>query len=128
MAKSGQAKLDAAAVAKLLVEFGRPIALASSDYYRSRAVLPAADRIAALAEPLGRVIDEGRLRDIPGTGDAIADIVTRLHRTGTHPSLDRMRAEVQEGVLEMLSIPGLRPERLRQARRGGRDQRQSLAA
>jgi DNA polymerase (family 10) len=112
MAKNGQAKLDAAAVAKLLIEFGRRIALAGSDYYRSRAFLRAADRIAALTEPLGRVVDEGRLRDIPGIGEAIAEIVTRLHRTGTHPSLDRMRAEVPDGVLEMLSIPGLRPEQV----------------
>jgi DNA polymerase (family X) len=108
----GQAKLDAAAVATLLVEFGRRIALAGSDYYRSRAFLRAADRIAALAEPLGRVVDQGRLRDIPGIGEAIADIVTRLHRTGMHPSLERMRQEVPAGVLEMLSIPGLRPEQI----------------
>jgi DNA polymerase (family 10) len=112
MTKNGQAKLDAAAVASLLVEFGRRIALAGSDYYRSRAFLRAADRIAALTEPLARVVDEDRLREIPGIGEAIADIVTGLHRTGTHPSLDRMRAEVPEGVLEMLSIPGLRPEQV----------------
>ena len=112
MAHDGQAKLDAAAVAKLLLEFGRRIALAGSDYYRSRAFQRAADRIAALAEPLERVVDEGRLRDIPGIGEAIADIVTRLHRTGTHPSLEKMRQEMPEGVLEMLSIPGLRPEQV----------------
>jgi DNA polymerase (family X) len=112
MAETGQAKLDAAAVAALLVEFGRRIALAGSDYFRSRAFLRAADRIAALAEPLDRVVEEGRLRDIPGIGEAIAEIVTRLHRTGTHPSLERMRQEAPEGVLDMLSIPGLRPEQV----------------
>jgi DNA polymerase (family 10) len=117
MAGTGQMKLDAAAVAKLLVEFGRRIALAGSDYYRSRAFLRAADRIAALAEPLERVVDEGRLRAIPGIGEAIADIVTRLHNTGTHPSLEKMRREVPENVLEMLSIPGLRPEQINTIRR-----------
>src|SRR5678815_3446005 len=100
MAENGQAPLDAAAVAKLLVEFGRRIALAGSDYYRSRAFQRAADRIAALTEPLERVVDEGRLREIPGIGDAIADIVTKLHRTGTHPSLEKMRQDIPEGVLE----------------------------
>src|SRR6188472_3936705 len=112
MTMDGPVKLDAAAVAALLVEFGRRIALAGSDYYRSRAFLRAADRIAALAEPLERVVDESRLRDIPGIGEAIADIVTQLHRTGTHPSLERMRQEVPDGVLDMLSIPGLRPEQI----------------
>ncbi len=49
---------------------------------------------------------------IPGIGEAIADIITRLHRTGTHPSLERMRSEIPEGVLEMLSVPGLRPDKV----------------
>lgn len=106
------AELDAAAVAKLLVELGRRTALAGDNYYRSRAYLRAAESIAAHPEPLARVIGEGRLRDIPGVGEAIADIVTRLHRSGTHPLLERMRADVPEGVLEMLAIPGLRPEKV----------------
>jgi Helix-hairpin-helix domain len=38
--------------------------------------------------------------------------ITRLHRTGTHPSLERMRREIPEGVLEMLSVPGLRPDKV----------------
>jgi hypothetical protein len=55
-------------------------------------------RMTALAEPLDRVVDEGRPQEIPGVGDAIADI-TKLHRTGTHPSLEKLRQEVPEGVL-----------------------------
>jgi DNA polymerase (family X) len=66
----------------------------------------------ALAEPLDRIVAEGRLREIPGIGEAIADVITRLHRTGTHPSLERMRGEIPEGVLEMLSVPGLRPDKV----------------
>jgi DNA polymerase (family X) len=105
-------KLDAAAVAKLLREFGGRMALAGADSFRSRAYLRAAERIAAVTEPLDRVIDENRLRAIPGIGEAIAAIVVQLHRTGTHPSLERMRQEVPASVLEMLSIPGLRPEKI----------------
>jgi DNA polymerase (family X) len=44
--------------------------------------------------------------------DAIADIITKLHRTGTHPSLEKLREEIPAGVLEMLSVPGLRPEKV----------------
>jgi DNA polymerase/3'-5' exonuclease PolX len=35
-----------------------------------------------------RLIAEGRLTEIPGVGGAIADIITKLHRTGTHSSLE----------------------------------------
>ena len=52
------------------------------------------------------------MREIPGVGAAIADIITKLSQTGSHPSLEKMRAEIPEGVLELLSIPGLRPEKV----------------
>jgi DNA polymerase (family X) len=104
--------LDTSEVAKLLAEYGRRRSLAGGNPYRSKAYLRAAESLAALAEPLDRIVAEGRLREIPGVGDAIADIITRLHRTGTHPSLERMRREIPEGVLEMLSVPGLRPDKV----------------
>ena len=62
--------------------------------------------------PLDRSSQTGRLKEIPGIGDAIADIVTKLHRTGTHPSLEAMRKEIPAGVLEMLAVPGLRPDKV----------------
>jgi DNA polymerase (family 10) len=99
-------------VAKLLAEYGRRTALAGGNPYRAKAYLRAAQSLAVLPEPLDRIIAEDRLREIPGVGDAIADIVTKFHRTGTHPSLERMRTEIPESVLEMLSIPGLRPDKV----------------
>jgi DNA polymerase (family 10) len=109
---SAMAKLDAPEVAALLAEYGRRSALRGGNPYRSKAYMRAAENLAALAEPLDRIVDEGRLQEIPGVGDAIADIVAKLHRTGSHPSLEKLRKEVPEGVLEMLSIPGLRPDKV----------------
>src|SRR5215207_3221177 len=106
------ATLDASQVAAMLAEYGRRSALRGGNPYRSKAYIRAADNLAALAEPLEHIVDEGRLREIPGVGDAIADMVAKLHRTGTHPSLEKLRQEVPEGVLEMLSIPGLRPDKV----------------
>jgi DNA polymerase (family 10) len=85
------ASLDASEVAKLLAEYGRRAALAGSNPYRSKAYLRAAESLTALAEPLARIVAEGRLREISGVGEAIADIITKLHRTGSHPSLESMR-------------------------------------
>jgi histidinol phosphatase-like PHP family hydrolase len=99
-------------IAKLLAEYGRRTALAGGNPYRAKAYLRAAQSLAVLPEALDRIIADDRLREIPGVGDAIADIVTKLHRTGTHPSLERMRTEIPESVLEMLSIPGLRPDKV----------------
>src|SRR5246127_862139 len=107
------AALDASAVAALLVELGRRTALAGDNYFRAKAYQRAADRLSALVEPLDRVIAENRLRELPGIGETIADIVTSLHRSGTHPLLEKLRRDVPEGVLGMLSIPGLKPDKIK---------------
>ena len=99
-------------VARLLLEYGRRTALAGGNPYRAKAYLRAAESLAAQTEPLERLVKEDRLREIPGVGDAIADIITRLARTGTHPSLEKMRSDIPEGVLDLLAIPGLRPEKV----------------
>ena len=72
----------------------------------------AAENLLALTEPLEDVVAQGRLQEIPGVGDATADIITKLHTTGDHPSLQAMRKDVPAGVLEMLAVPGLRPDKV----------------
>ena len=58
------------------------------------------------------MIAQDRLREIPGIGKAIADIVKKLHSTGTHPTLEKMREEIPAGVLDMLTIPSLRADKV----------------
>jgi DNA polymerase (family X) len=103
---------EAQQVAKLLREYAQRTALRGGNPYRAKAYSRAADSLAALAIPLNRLIEEDRLTEIPGVGGAIADIITKLHRTGSHPSLEKLRKEIPAGVLEMLTVPGLRPEKV----------------
>ena len=103
--------LGASEVAKLLQEFGQRTAFRGGNPYRARAYSRAAENLLALAEPLEDIVAQNRLREIPGVGDAIADIVTKLHRTGRHPALDAMRTEIPAGTLELLTVPGLRPDK-----------------
>jgi DNA polymerase (family X) len=65
--------LDASAVAKLLTEFGQRSALRGGNPYRARAYGRAAESLLALTTPLSDLIAQGRLRDIPGVGAAIAE-------------------------------------------------------
>ena len=106
------AKLDASAVAKLLRELGQRSMLAGGNPYRARAYLKAAENLSALTIPLDVLVSRGELREIPGVGETIADIIEKLHLTGTHPSLEKSRREIPAGVLEMLAAPGLRPEKI----------------
>jgi DNA polymerase (family 10) len=104
-------RLDAAEVASLLIEYGRRAALAGGNPYRARAYVRAAESLAAQAEPLERIITSKRLRDIPGVGEAIASVIEQLHRTGSHGALEKLREDVPDGVVDLLSIPGLQPEK-----------------
>jgi DNA polymerase (family 10) len=103
---------DTPEVVKLLREFGQRVALRGGNPYRAKAYARAAENLAALTLPLAQLIREDRLREVPGVGDAIADIITKLHKTGTHPSLEAMRKEFPAGLLDMLTLPGLRPDKV----------------
>ena len=103
---------EAAQVSKLLREFGQRTALRGGNPYRAQAYQRAAESLAALTEPLDKIIAQGRLQTLPGVGPAIAGMVQKLSSTGTHPTLEAMRKEVPAGVLDLLSIPGLRPEKV----------------
>jgi DNA polymerase (family 10) len=106
------ASLDTVAVADLLREYAQRTALHGGNPYRSRAYARAAESLGMLAVPLEQAIREDRLQEIPGIGMAIADIIRKLHKAGTHPSLEAMRKEIPPGVLEMLAVPGLRPDKV----------------
>jgi DNA polymerase (family X) len=105
-------KADAPTVANLLREYAQRTALRGGIPYRAKAYSRAADSLTALAEPLDKLIAEERLAEIPGVGEAIADIVTKLYQTGTHPSLEKLRKDIPAGVLELMAVPGLRPEKV----------------
>ncbi|WP_426532859.1 helix-hairpin-helix domain-containing protein [Bradyrhizobium sp. McL0615] len=99
-------------VARLLREYAQRTSLRGVNPYRAKAHFTAADSLAALSQPLDRIIPSGTLTEIPGIGYAIADIITKLHQTGSHPSLQKLRKDVPEGVLELFAIPGIRPDKI----------------
>jgi len=103
--------LNTSDVARLLHEFGQRTAFRGGNPYRARAYTRAAENLLAVPEPLETLITQNRLKEIPGIGDAIADIVTKIQKTGSHPALDAMRKEIPAGALELLAVPGLRPEK-----------------
>jgi len=104
--------IDAAEIAGLLRELSQRTALRGDNPYRAKAYARAADNLLALSVPLDQLIAEDRLQEIPGVGEAIASVIKRIYTTGTYPALESMRKEAPEGVLEMLTIPSLRPDKV----------------
>ena len=67
---------DVSSVAALLREFAQRSALQGDNPFRTKAYARAADNLLTLTLPLDQVIAE-RLQDIPGEGEAIADMRNR---------------------------------------------------
>lgn len=110
-------KLGAAAIADLLRELAARMELAGGNPYRARAYKRAADNLGLTSTPLEQLITENRLKEIPGVGDSLAAVITKLHDTGCYSVLDSLREQLPAGVLELLRIPGLRADRIRKLHR-----------
>ena len=100
-------------VSRMLREIGDRMVLDGGNPYRARAYNRAAENLALSTIPLEHLLKDERLTEIPGVGNALAAVITKLYETGTHPSLEAKRAEIPSGVLEMLRIPGLQAARIK---------------
>jgi DNA polymerase (family 10) len=108
------AGLDAFAVASLIEEIGTRLELKGDSDFKVRAYYRAAETLRELEESLESVIASGQLRELAGIGDALAEKITVLHQNGVHPTLERLRSEVPDGLLDLMRVPGLGPKRIRQ--------------
>ncbi|MEI6233023.1 MAG: PHP domain-containing protein [Planctomycetota bacterium] len=103
--------LPAPAVAALLNEIGRRMELCEESPFKFRAYFTAAENLLTHPVPLAQVIAQGKLKSISGVGEAIAEKIIKLHKTGTHPTLEYLREQHPAGVLELMRIPGLGPKK-----------------
>ncbi|MBM0206328.1 hypothetical protein JNW90_27430 [Micromonospora sp. STR1s_5] len=99
-------------VARLLAELGQRLLLAGENPYRARAYTRAAESLLALTLPLSEVIADNRLREVSGVGEALESVIRQLWEGGTTPRLEQLRSEVPAGVLQLLRIPGIKPDKV----------------
>ncbi len=77
--------------------------------FKPQAYRRAASAIEQIEVDIEQAVDEGRHRDIPGVGAAIARKIEELVATGELDYLKKLRAETPPGLVEMLSIPDVGP-------------------
>ena len=93
-------------IAAWLNEIGKRTEL-SGETFKARAYYTAAENLSGYSGDLAELIATGKVKTIPGVGEAIAEKIIRLHKTGTHPTLEFLREQYPDGLLEMFEIPGL---------------------
>src|SRR5213593_158911 len=109
---------DKFAIAAALQEIGALLELKGGEYFKARAYKRGARAISELSEDPGKLIKENRLTFVSGIGYAIAKQTEELFTTGKSSFLEKLRAELPAGIVELSRVPGLnirKVERLQEA-------------
>ena len=98
-------------IAATLNAIGDLLEIKGENRFRVNAYRDAARHVENLMEELSAVAAEGRLRSIPGVGEAIATKIQELLETGRLAYYERLRQDVPETLAQLLHIPGLGPRK-----------------
>ncbi|MEW6045798.1 MAG: DNA polymerase/3'-5' exonuclease PolX [Bacillota bacterium] len=75
--------------------------------FKIRAYRRVARTLIELPEPVEEVARQGRLRELPGVGEAISSKIEEWLSTGKMGLLERLQQQVPEGLAELMEIPGI---------------------
>ncbi|MDH4123720.1 MAG: DNA polymerase/3'-5' exonuclease PolX [Thermoplasmata archaeon] len=78
--------------------------------FKPKAYRRAAANIEGLDGSIEDFLKKGELNEIPGIGEAIAEKIRELIETGKLEYLDKLRAELPKGLLDLLEIPEVGPK------------------
>ena len=72
----------------------------------------AAENLISLGREASEYWKEGKLREIPAVGKAIAEKIDELLRTGKLEFLEKLKEEIPESLAGWLQVPGLGPKKI----------------
>jgi DNA polymerase (family X) len=102
--------MNNAAIAQVFQDMADLLELKEDNPFKIRAYQKAARTIETLPEELDQLMREGRLREIPGVGEAISNKITELLTTGKLEAYAKLRSEFPEGIVNLMTIPGVGPK------------------
>jgi DNA polymerase (family 10) len=105
--RSQKLPMDKFAIAAALQETAARLELKGGEYFKARAFKIGARAVAELTEDIGKLIKENRLTFIKGIGQTLAKQIAELYATGESSFLNKLRAELPAGILELANVPGL---------------------
>jgi DNA polymerase (family X) len=102
--------MNNAAIAQVFRDMADLLELKEDNPFKIRAYQKAARTIETLPEELDKLMKEGRLREIPGVGEAISRKIAELLTTGRLEAYEKLRSEFPEGIVNLMTIPGVGPK------------------
>jgi len=101
-------------IAAVLTDIGTLLELKGENPFKIRAYQSGARLLEGLGEEdIARRVADGTLEEVKGIGEALAQKISELHRTGRLEFYENLKASVPEGLVEVLSIPGLGAKKVR---------------
>jgi DNA polymerase (family 10) len=97
-------------VAEILNAVGDILEIMGENRYKVIAYRRAAENILNLGRDIRGYWQAGKLQEIPGVGEAIADKVDELLSTGRLAYYERLQDQVPPGVVSLLAIPEVGPK------------------
>ena len=97
-------------VAGVFQDISDLLELKGESLFKVRAYQKAVRSIEHLPVELSQLMAEGKLREVPGIGEAIEKKITELLTTGRLKYYEELRAEFPIGVLSLLQVPGVGPK------------------
>ena len=105
--------MDKDAVAEVLKEIGVLLELKGENPFKTRAYVNGARTLEGLTEPLETLIEEERLGEIKGIGNALVEKITELVETGELEYYNTLKASIPPGLIEMLDVQGMGPKKVK---------------
>src|SRR5687768_6671606 len=100
-------------VAAVLDSIGTMLELQGENAFKCNAYHNAARTVEQLDRDLKDIIAAHQLSSLKGIGEALCEKITTLVTTGQLPYYDKLRAQIPDGLFDMLRIAGLGPKKVR---------------
>lgn len=105
--------MDKKEISHVLQEIGTLLDLQGENPFKSRAYANAARALESLPDDLPSLVERLRQHEVKGIGKALAEKITELVATGKLAYLEKLKASVPAGLLDILQVPGLGPKKTR---------------
>ncbi len=110
--------MDSRSAAHVLSEIADLLELRAENRFKTRAYRGAAKAVLALdTDDLTPLLRSGELAKVKGVGSATLAVITDLVENGESRYLEQLRMNVPDGLLELMRVPGLSPEKMQQISR-----------
>ncbi len=97
-------------IARVFEDIADFLELKGENPFKIRAYMNVVRSIKQLPVDVEQLVTEGRLKEIPGAGEAIIKKITELVTTGRLGYYEKLKTEFPEGISTLLDVPGIGPK------------------